>query len=121
MSKAQKKELGQIVASGALLILAALLPAEGWPRLAVFLVPYLTAGWSVLRKAARNMIRGQVFDENFLMSIATLGALVIGEYPEAVFVMLFYRVGELFEHVAVGRSRQSISALMDIQIGRAHV
>ena len=89
-----------------------------WP---MFLVPYLVIGWDVLWKAIRNIARGQVFDENFLMSVATLGALAIGEYPEAVAVMLFYQVGELFQSVAVARSRQSISALMDIRPDYANI
>ncbi len=87
----------------------------------LFLVPYLVIGWDVLWKAIRNIARGQVFDENFLMSVATLGALAIGEYPEAVAVMLFYQVGELFQSVAVARSRQSISALMDIRPDYANI
>ena len=89
-----------------------------WP---FFLVPYLVIGWDVLWKAIRNIARGQVFDENFLMSVATVGALAIGEYPEAVAVMLFYQVGELFQSVAVARSRQSISALMDIRPDYANI
>ena len=87
----------------------------------LFLVPYLVIGWDVLWKAIRNIARGQVFDENFLMSVATVGALAIGEYPEAVAVMLFYQVGELFQSVAVARSRQSISALMDIRPDYANI
>ena len=87
----------------------------GWALLTVFLVPYLVIGWDILWRAARNIAHGQVFDENFLMALATLGALAIGEYPESVFVMLFYQVGEFFQSWAVGRSRQSIAALMDIR------
>ena len=115
MDKKQKKMLLRIVASGALLILVSLLSLSGPARLAAFLVPYLLIGWDILWKAGRNIAHGQVFDENFLMALATVGALVIGEYPEAVFVMLFYQVGELFQSFAVGKSRRSISSLMDIR------
>ena len=84
-------------------------------RLLLFLIPYLVIGWDVLWRAVRNIAHGQVFDENFLMALATVGALAIGEYPEAVFVMLFYQVGELFQSYAVDQSRKSITALMDIR------
>ena len=97
-----------------LFIAAVLIKAEGALRLIIFMIPYLTVGFPVLKKAVVNIIHGQIFDENFLMCIATIGALIIGEYPEAVFVMLFYQVGDLFESVAVGKSRDSISALVDI-------
>ena len=86
-----------------------------WLELALYLASYLIVGGTVLLRAAKNIIRGQIFDENFLMSIATIGALAIGQYPEAVAVMLFYKVGQLFEKLAVGHSRRSISALMDIR------
>ena len=115
MSKKQKQTLYRILLSAALLIAAALLPLEGWPRLAVFLIPYALIGWDVLWRAVRNIARGEVFDENFLMSLATVGALCVGEYPEAVFVMLFYQVGELFQSYAVDQSRKSIASLMDIR------
>ena len=121
MSKKQKKTLRRIVAAGVLLIAAALLPLEGLWRLPVFLIPYFVIGWDVLWKAARNVANGQVFDENFLMSIATVGALVLGEYAEAVGVMLFYQVGELFQSCAVGKSRRSIARLMDIRPDAARV
>ncbi len=115
MTGKQKKMLARILASAVLLIAAAFVPAKGWARLILFLVPYGVIGWDVLWRAVRNISHGQVFDENFLMSIATVGAFFTGEYPEAVAVMLFYQVGELFQSYAVGRSRQSISALMDIR------
>ena len=115
MTLRQKKLLWRMIASGVLLGAACLLPLTGRARLGCFLVPYALAGWDVLWSAVRNILRGNVFDEKFLMSAATLGALVIGEYPEAVFVMIFFQVGELFESVAVGRSRRSIAALMDIR------
>ena len=115
MNRKQKKLLGRIIAAAVLLAGAYLLPLEDLARLAVFLVPYLLAGYDVLLGAARNIVRGNVFDEKFLMSAATIGAFVLGEYPEAVFVMAFFQVGELFESIAVGRSRKSIAALMDIR------
>ena len=91
------------------------------PRLLLFLVPYFVIGWDILWKAVRNIAHGQVFDENFLMCIATIGALVLGEYAETVGVMLFYQVGELFQSYAVGRSRRSIAQLMDIRPDSANV
>ena len=121
MTKKQKKTLARILAAGALLIAAALLPVEGLWRLPLFLVPYLVIGWDVLWKALRNIVHGQVFDENFLMSLATVGALALGEYSEAVGVMLFYQVGELFQSYAVGKSRRSIAQLMDIRPDSARV
>ena len=121
MSGRQKRTLVRILVSAALLILAALLPLTGWGKLLAFLVPYFLVGWDVLWKAIRNIAHGQVFDENFLMALATIGALITGEYPEAVFVLLFYQVGELFQSVAVGRSRKNIAALMDIRPDSANV
>ena len=115
MSRKHKQMLIRIGVSAALLIACALSPLEGIWRLLAFLVPYAVIGWDVLWKAVRNIAHGQVFDENFLMSIATVGAFATGEYPEAVFVMLFYQVGELFQSYAVGRSRQSIAQLMEIR------
>lgn len=121
MTRKQKKMLWRILTAFVLFVISLLLPVEGLFRLAVFLVPYAVIGWDVLWKAVRNIAHGQVFDENFLMCVATVGALIIGEYPEAVAVMLFYQVGELFQNVAVSRSRQSISALMDIRPDYANV
>ena len=142
MTRKQKKMLWRIVIAFVLFVAALLLPTiwlsgpipllsviqdQGgcgayalakWP---LFLIPYLVIGWDVLWKAVRNIMNGQVFDENFLMCVATVGALIIGEYPEAVAVMLFYQVGELFQNVAVSRSRQSISALMDIRPDYANI
>ena len=115
MSKKQKRMLRRILASAVLFVICVLLPVSGWPRLLAFLVPYGVIGWDVLWRAVRNIAHGQVFDENFLMALATVGALAIGEYPEAVFVMLFYQVGELFQSYAVDQSRKSITALMDIR------
>ena len=144
MTRKQKKMLWRIILSFVLLVAAALLPEiqvpfSMWPhfgqvpvteagepyytfpRLYLFLVPYLVVGWDVLWRAVRNIKNGQVFDENFLMSVATVGAMAIGEYAEGVAVMLFYQVGELFQSVAVDRSRKSISALMDIRPDYANV
>lgn len=121
MSRKQKKTLRRIIAAAVLFVGAALLPLQGWWRLLVFLLPYTIIGYDVLLKAVRGIVRGQVFDENFLMALATVGALCIGEYAEAVFVMLLYQVGELFQSIAVGKSRRSIAALMDIRPDVAHV
>lgn len=120
MTKRQKKMLARIGISAVLLVTAVLLPYEGGWRFALFLPAYFVIGWDVLWKAVKNIAHGQVFDENFLMAIATVGAFCTGffgegEYPEAVFVMLFYQVGELFQGYAVGRSRKSIAELMDIR------
>ena len=121
MTKKQKRMLIRILASGVLFVGAVLLPLSGWAELAVFLVPYAVIGWDVLWRAVRNIAHGQVFDENFLMALATIGALAVGEYPEAVFVMLFYQVGEWFQSYAVNRSRTSIAALMDIRPDYANI
>ena len=115
LSRRQKKTLILIAAAVVLLIAAALIPAEGIVRLLLFLPAYLCVGWQVLVKAAKNICRGQIFDENFLMALASVGAFATAEYAEAVIIMLFYQVGELFESVAVDRSRQSISDMMDIR------
>lgn len=114
MSRRQKKNLYRIIAATALFVGVVLLPFGGILKAVLFLVPYLAAGYDVLWGAVRNIISGRVFDENFLMALATVGAFIIGEYPEAVFVMLFYQVGELFQNIAVGKSRKSITDLMDI-------
>ena len=121
LTRKQKKTLLRIVLASLLLLAAALLPVEGaWKALA-FAVPYLVIGCDVLWDALRNIFHGQVFDEKFLMAIATLGAFAIREYPEAAAVMLFYQIGEWFQSIAVGRSRKSIAALMDIRPDRATV
>ena len=115
MTNKQKKTLIRIVSAGVLTVIAALIPLDGiWKGLA-FAVPYLVIGWDVLWSAVRNIAHGQVFDEKFLMAVATLGAFAIREYPEAAAVMLFYQIGEWFQSIAVGKSRKSIAALMDIR------
>ena len=115
MTRRQKKTLWRIVAAALLTLVAALLPLEGIGKALAFAVPYLVIGYDVLWSAARNIAHGQVFDEKFLMALATLGAFGTGEYPEAAAVMLFYQIGEWFQSIAVGRSRKSIAALMDIR------
>ena len=115
MTRKEKKALARILVAGALLIAVSVWKPEGYIALAAYLVPYAVVGWDVLWKAVRNIAHGQVFDENFLMALATVGALALGEYSEAVGVMLFYQVGELFQTHAVGQSRKSIAALMDIR------
>lgn len=121
MTRRNKKNLIRIVVSAVLLAAAWLIPADGVIKLLIFFVPYGLIGWDVLWNAARNIVRGQVFDENFLMALATVGAFATGDYPEAVAVMLFYQVGELFQKIAVGKSRRSIAALMDIRPDHANV
>ncbi|MBQ8207498.1 MAG: cadmium-translocating P-type ATPase [Clostridia bacterium] len=115
MKKRQKRDLARILISAPLLIIAYFLPTEGWLRLTIFLIPYIIVGYDVLISAVRNILHGQMLDEQFLMAIATIGALILGEYAEAVAVMLFYQLGELFQSIAVGKSRKSIAALMDIR------
>ena len=121
MTKKQKKTLYRILFAFVLFAACLVLPVDGLARLTAFLIPYLVISWDILWKAVRNIAHGQVFDENFLMCAATIGALIIGEYPEAVAVMLFYQVGELFQNVAISRSRQSISELMDIRPDYANI
>ena len=121
MNKKQKRVLWRILATMALLLCVQLLPVRGWLRLPLFLVPYLLIGYDILRKAWKGICHGQPFDENFLMAVATIGAMALGEYLEGVAVMLFYQIGELFQSYAVGKSRRSISALMDIRPDYANV
>lgn len=121
MSRRQKNDLIRIVTAFALFIVVQFLPLEGWWKVAAILVPYVICGWDVVWGALRGIAHGQLFDETFLMTIATLGALAVGEYSEAVAVMLFYQVGELFQSIAVGRSRRDIAALMDIRPDTATV
>ena len=121
MTKKQKKMLVRIFISAVLFLAVVLMPLNGIERIAAFIVPYLVLGWDVLWKAIRNIAHGQIFDENFLMALATVGAFGTGEFPEAVAVMLFYQVGEWFQGYAVGRSRQSIAKLMDIRPDYANI
>jgi len=115
MTKKQKKVLIRIIAAAILLVILHFVPLEGlWLGL-LYLIPYAVIGYDILRKAVLGIMHGEVFDENFLMAVATVGAMGLGEYSEGVAVMLFYQIGELFQSVAVGKSRQNISALMDIR------
>ena len=119
LTRKQKKMLYRIITAFALLVVAAivthLIELPWWVNLLIFIVPYVISGYDVLKTAVINLLHGQVFDEKFLMMVATVGAFGAGEYPEASAVMLFYQVGELFQSIAVGRSRKSISSLMDIR------
>lgn len=117
----RKVMLWRIGISAALLIVLHFVPLNGFAQMAAYLAPYLLIGWDVLWRAVRNIGKGRVFDENFLMAIATVGAFATAEFSEAVFVMLFYQVGELFEDAAVDKSRESIAALMDIRPDYANV
>ena len=121
LTKKQKKIRNRILIAAVLLIVLKFLPLTGWLQAVCFLVPYFIIGYDVLRKAVLGIINGQVFDENFLMAIATVGAFATGEFDEAVFVMLFYQTGELFQDYAVGKSRASITALMDIRPDTANL
>lgn len=121
MTKKQKKVLRRIILAAVLMIAAALLPVEGALRFALFMVPYLIIGYDILIRAAKGIRNLQPFDENFLMAVATVGAIILGEYTEGVAVMLFYQIGELFQSYAVGKSRRNISALMDIRPDYANI
>ena len=117
----QKRQLYKIIVAAVLFAVAFMLPASGYWRLAVWSAAYLIVGFPIVRKALKNIGHGQVFDENFLMTVATIGAFALGEYSEGVAVMLFYQVGELFQSYAVNKSRKSIAALMDIRPDYANV
>ena len=121
MNKKQKKMLIRIIVAAALIVVLSLLPAEGWLQFVLFMVPYLVIGYDILKKAWKGICNKQVFDENFLMAIATIGAILLGDYKEGVAVMLFYQIGELFQSYAVGKSRRNISDLMDIRPDYANV
>lgn len=122
MSKKQKKVLIRIIVSIVLVAALHFIPIDNkWISLACYMVPYLVIGYDILRKAVRGIINGQVFDENFLMAVATVGAIVLGDYQESVAVMIFYQIGELFQSYAVGRSRRNISELMDIRPDYANI
>ncbi len=121
MSRKQKKILARIIISFVLLVVVHFLKLDGYLKIIAYLIPYFIIGWDILLKSARNIICGNVFDENFLMSIATIGAMFTSEFAEGVAVMLFYQVGELFQSYAVGRSRKSIAELMDIRPDYANI
>ena len=115
MNKKQKKVLIRIIAASVTMILFAFIPVERWLEFVLFMIPYLIIGYDILLKAFKGIKNKQVFDENFLMAVATVGAIALGDYKEGVAVMLFYQIGELFQSYAVGRSRRNISELMDIR------
>ena len=121
MNKKQKKVLIRIIAAAVLMILFSLLPIEGYLAFGLFMIPYLIIGYDILKKAVKGILNRQVFDENFLMAVATVGAIILGDYKEGVAVMLFYQIGELFQGYAVGKSRKNISELMDIRPDYANV
>ena len=121
MNKKQKKVLIRILVAAVLMIVFSQLPVEGYIRFLLFMIPYLVIGYDILKKAFKGILNRQVFDENFLMAVATVGAIVLGNYTEGVAVMLFYQIGELFQSYAVGKSRRNISELMDIRPDYANI
>lgn len=121
MNKKQKKILIRIIIAAVLIVVFSLLPAEGYLRFVLFMIPYLVIGYDILKKAFKGILNKQVFDENFLMAVATVGAILLGDYSEGVAVMLFYQIGELFQSYAVGKSRRNISELMDIRPDYANI
>ena len=121
MTKIQKKSLTRIIIAAVLMIILKFLPVDGWIRFILYMVPYLVVGYDILRKAFKGILNKQVFDENFLMAVATIGAITLGNYKEGVSVMLFYQIGELFQSYAVGKSRRNISDLMDIRPDYANI
>ena len=127
MTKKQKKMLIRILITAAMLVVLYIIPVKGWLRLALYLTAYLVIGYDILKKAGQGIVNGRVFDENFLMAVATVGAFALaiyeksGDYNEAIAVMLFYQIGELFQSYAVGKSRKNISALMDIRPDYANI
>ena len=121
MNKKQKKVLIRILVATVLMIVFSQLPVEGYVRFLLFMIPYLVIGYDILKKAFKGILNRQVFDENFLMAVATVGAIVLGNYTEGVAVMLFYQIGELFQSYAVGKSRRNISELMDIRPDYANI
>ena len=121
MNKKQKKVLTRIIIAFVLLVLLNFLPVDGYLRMALYMVPYLVIGYDILKKAFKGIRNRQVFDENFLMAVATIGAIALGDYQEGTAVMLFYQIGELFQSYAVGKSRRNISELMDIRPDYANI
>lgn len=121
MNKKQKKVLTRIIVAAVLIVVFSFLPVEGCAAFALFMIPYLVIGYDILIKAGKGIMNRQVFDENFLMAVATVGAIALGDYREGVAVMLFYQIGELFQSYAVGKSRRNISDLMDIRPDYANI
>ena len=121
MNKKQKKVFIRIIVAAVLMVVLSLLPVDGWLKFMLFMIPYLVIGHDILLKAWKGVLNRQVFDENFLMAVATIGAILLGDYKEGVAVMLFYQIGELFQSYAVGKSRRNISELMDIRPDYANI
>ena len=121
MNKKKKKMLIRIIVAAVLIVLFSKLPIDGYVRFGLFMIPYLVIGYDILQKAFKGIRNKQVFDENFLMAVATVGAILLGDYSEGVAVMLFYQIGELFQSYAVGKSRRNISELMDIRPDYANI
>lgn len=121
MNKKQKKVLIRIIVAAALIVVLSLMPIEGYVKFGLFMIPYLVIGYDILKKAFKGILNKQVFDENFLMAVATIGAIALGDYKEGASVMLFYQIGELFQSYAVGKSRRNISELMDIRPDYANI
>ena len=121
MNKKQKKMLTRIIIAFALIVVLSLLPIDGYLEFALYMIPYLVIGYDILKKAFKGIRNKQVFDENFLMAVATIGAILLRDYKEGTAVMLFYQIGELFQSYAVGRSRRNISELMDIRPDYANI
>lgn len=121
MTRKQKRLLTRIIVAAVLFLAGNLVPLPEWAEMGIFLICYAVAGWDIVWKAITNILHGQVFDENFLMTIATAGALILGEHSEGVAVMLFYQVGEWFQSYAVSKSRKSITSLMDIRPDYANI
>lgn len=121
MNKKQKKVFIRIIVAAVLMVVLSLLPVDGWLKFVLFMIPYLVIGHDILLKAWKGILNRQVFDENFLMAVATIGAILLGDYKEGVAVMLFYQIGELFQSYAVGKSRRNISELMDIRPDYANI
>ena len=121
MNKKQKKVFTRIIVAAVLMVVLSLLPIDGWLKFVLLMIPYLVIGHDILLKAWKGILNRQVFDENFLMAVATIGAILLGDYKEGVAVMLFYQIGELFQSYAVGKSRRNISELMDIRPDYANI
>ena len=121
MNKKQKKMLIRIVIAAVLVVAFSLIPMKGYVKFVLFMIPYLVIGYDILKKAGKGILNRQMFDENFLMAVATIGAILLGDYKEGVAVMLFYQIGELFQSYAVGKSRRNITELMDIRPDYANI
>ena len=121
MTKKQKKVLIRIIIAAVLVIALQFIPVKGYVRFGLYMIPYFVIGYDILKKAGKGILNRQIFDENFLMAVATIGAIALGDYKEGTAVMLFYQIGELFQSYAVGKSRRNISDLMDIRPDYANV